>query len=127
MGAYPHYYTDLMRRRFDGEPPLAPAQAAELELHLLICPRCAYAMAERLLASDPVEAGRLLTEAAAMLTAEGVIPYLRECAQAACQGRDPTGFERLVRDCIERDAVALGRYHLIEADVRRRHVSVQHH
>lgn len=120
MGAHPPYYADLVRRRFEGEPPLTSAEAAELELHLLICPRCAYATAERLRSSEPTEAERLLREAAAMLLADGVVPYLRECAVAACQGRDPTGFERLVRERIEGDPVALGRYRLIRADVRRR-------
>lgn len=117
MGAYPHYYTDLMRRRFDGEPPLTPAQDHELALHLLICPVCAHATAQRLAADNPIEAQRLMAEVTAMLRGDRLIPYMREVAEATQAGREHTEFEQLVWEMIQRDDIALGRYRLIEADV----------
>ncbi|MCW5853915.1 MAG: zf-HC2 domain-containing protein, partial [Anaerolineae bacterium] len=87
MGAHPPYYTHLAQRWFDGEPPLTPAQAHELELHLLICPVCAYATAQRLMADEPAEAQRLMAEAVAMLRGNRLIAYLRDLAETMYAGR----------------------------------------
>lgn len=120
MGAHPPYYTDLVRRRRNGEPPLSPSQAREIDLHLLICPMCAYDLAQALAVVAPDAAARLRDEVAALLRGDRLLPYLRDLAHTLCAGDEPTGFQRLVWDAIQADDVALGRFRLIEADVERR-------
>ena len=115
MPNHPDCYTDLLRRRFTGSPPLTPAERTELDLHLLICPQCNYDYAGLLLAQAPDRAADYLEQFAAALESDAVTPYLHELARARRAGRPLSGFQACIWQFVCRDPVALGNYRLIEA------------
>lgn len=113
---HPLYYTDLLRRRFAGDPPLSPAERHELDLHLLICPQCNYDYSRMLLPHTPDLAEALLSDLEGTLNADLVTPYLRDLVRAV-RGKQPlTGFLDLLWRFICRDREALGRFRLMEAE-----------
>lgn len=117
MPQHPPYYAELVRRRVAADPPLSLTERRELELHLRICPRCAYDLADRLRPGDPEAARTRLVELEGRLTAEQVTPYLRELAQAIRVGGSLTAFQRFLWSFLLRDREAMGRYRLFEAEV----------
>lgn len=113
---HPIYYTELLRRRFAGDPALTSAERKELDLHLLICPECNYDYARLLLPHAPEVAEALLQGLETKLTAELVTPYLRDLA-GALRGQNPlTGFQQMLWRFVCQDREALGRFRLLEAE-----------
>lgn len=112
---HPSFYTELLRRRFTGDPSLTPAERRELDLHLLICPECNYDYSRLLVPQAPELAERLAQTLAGALTADLVTPYLADLARAMRAGRPLTGFQRLLWQFVSGDREALGRYRLFEA------------
>lgn len=116
MARHPDFYTDLLRRRFTLDPPLAPAERHELDLHLLICPQCNFDYAQLLFAERPQQAETRVQQLGEDLQIDIVIPYLRDLVRAQHAGRPLSAFERLIWEFVCRDPQALGCYRLIEAD-----------
>jgi hypothetical protein len=123
MTRHPDYYTELLRRRFTGDPPLTPTEHRELELHLLICPQCNHDYAVLLMPVTPARGQAYLEEIEAALDADVVTPYLRDLVRARRSGRQLTDFQQMVWHYVLRDPEAMGRYRLLEADwqLHRRH------
>lgn len=117
MPNHPDFYTDLLRRRFTGSPPLTPAERAELDLHLLICPQCNHDYATLLVVQAPERAEGYLAQFAAALEADVVTPYLHDLARARRAGRPLSGFQECIWQFVCRDPLALGAYRLIEASL----------
>ena len=117
MPNHPNFYTDLLRRRFTGGPPLTPPERAELDLHLLICPQCNYDYATLLVAQAPERGEAYLEQFADALEADAVTPYLRELARTRRAGRPLSGFQESIWQFVCRDPFALGNYRLIEASL----------
>jgi len=117
MPNHPVFYTDLLRRRFAGSPPLTPAERAELDLHLLICPQCNYDYAALLVTQAPERAEAYLEQWVAALDADAVTPYLRDVARARRAGRPLSDFQERIWQFVCRDPAALGNYRLIEASL----------
>ncbi len=114
MPNHPSFYTDLLRRRFTGDAPLTPAERAELDLHLLICPQCNYDYAALLVAQAPERAATYLEQFTAALEADIVTPYLHALARARRAGRPLDGFQECIWQFICRDPTALANYRLVE-------------
>jgi hypothetical protein len=117
MPNHPDFYTDLLRRRFVGSPPLTPAERAELALHLLICPQCNFDYAALLAAQAPERAAAYWEQLAETLDADVVTPYLHDLARARRAGRPLNDLQAFVWQYVCRDPVALGNYRLIEASL----------
>ncbi len=115
MPNHPNFYTDLLRRRFTGDPRLTLPERAELDLHLLICPQCNYDYASLLVVQAPERAAAYLAQFEAALDTDAVTPYLRDLARARRAGRPLSGFQERIWQFVCRDPVALGHYRLIEA------------
>ena len=113
---HPNYYYDLLRRRVASDPVLTPTEHQELDLHLLICLQCNYHYAQLLRPDHSEEAETWLRTLEARLTADGVIPYLRDLVRAIQAGQLLTGFQGLLWRFIQRDQEALGYFRLVEAD-----------
>jgi hypothetical protein len=113
---HPTYYSDLLRRRFTGHPPLTPAERRELDLHLLICPECNYDYARLLLPHVPETAEALFQGLEGVLTADLVTPYLRDLVRAFQEQQPLTGFQQLLWRFVSGDPEALGRFRLLEAE-----------
>jgi len=114
---HPTFYSDLLRRRFAGDPALTPAERKELDLHLLICPECNYDYARLLLPHAPELAELLLERLGGALTADLVTPYLRELVRAVHGQRPMSDFQRFLWHLVCRDREMLGRFRLLEADL----------
>ena len=113
---HPSYYSDLLRRQVAGEPALTPTERQELDLHFLICLQCNYDYAQLLRPDDPAEAKTWLRNLKGKLTADRVMPYLRDLVRAVQAGQPLTGFQDLLWWFIQRDREALGYFRLVEAD-----------
>mgnify|MGYP001015856570 CR=1 FL=1 len=118
MDEHPDFYDRLLQRQLDGDPTLTYREYRELDLHLLICPRCTYYVAARM-AGEPL-AAQLRARLRTMLTAERVTPYMEELAAALHAQRPLSGFQGFLWDFIREDRRALGRFRLVEAVVGRR-------
>ncbi len=81
MPNHPDFYTDLLRRRFMGRPPLTLAERTELDLHLLVCSQCNYDYAALLVTQAPDRTAHYLEQFTAALDADTVTPYLRDLAR----------------------------------------------
>jgi hypothetical protein len=113
---HPTYYETLLRRRFTADPALTLAERREMDSHLLICPRCNYDYVQMLMPREPETAGSLLRSLEGALTADLVVPYLRDLARATQAEQTLTGFQRIVWRFLCRDREAMGRFRLVEAD-----------
>lgn len=118
MDEHPNFYDRLLQRYLDADPTLTYREHRELDLHLLICPRCTYQLAARM-AGDPL-AGQLGARLRTMLTAEAVTPYMEELAAALHAQRPLSGFQSFLWDFIREDRRALGRFRVVEAMASRR-------
>ncbi len=117
MPNHPDFYTDLLRRRFMGRPPLTLAERTELDLHLLVCSQCNYDYAALLVTQAPDRTAHYLEQFTAALDADTVTPYLRDLARARRAGRPLTGFQECIWQFVCRNPEALGNYRLIEASL----------
>ncbi len=124
MDEHPDFYDRLLQRQLDGDPTLTYREYRELDLHLLICPRCNYHYAARM-AGEPL-AAQLGARLRTMLTAETVMPYLEEMAAALHAQRPLSGFQRFLWDFIREDHRALGRFRVVEAMTARRENKGEH-
>ncbi len=115
MNKHPTFYTNLLQRRFTGEAGLKTAERRELDLHLLICPKCNYDYAWLLMPHAPETASKLLRETEGSLTADLIAPYLRDLARIVQAGQPLTGFQRMLWRFLSRDREAMGQFRLIEA------------
>lgn len=118
MDEHPDFYDKLLQRHLDGDPTLTYREYRELDLHLLICPRCNYHVAARM-AGEPLAAA-LRPRLRALLTAETVTPYMEELATALHAQRPLSGFQSFLWDFIREDRRALGQFRVVEAMVSRR-------
>lgn len=117
MPNHPNFYTDLLRRRVTGDPPLTPAEREELNLHLLICPQCNHDYAALLVVRAPERGAAYLEQLAMALEADAVTPYLHALARARRAGRPLSNFQEHLWQFICRDPTTLGNYRLIEASL----------
>ena len=117
MSQHPTYYRDLLRRRFQADPGLTPAERHELDLHLLICPECNFDYARMLVPRAPQVAEALMRDLESALTADLVTPYLRDLAKAFTGGQPLGEFHQLLWQFISRNPEALGRFRLAEAEL----------
>ncbi len=117
MHTHPDYYTELVRRRVTGDPPLTARQQHELDLHLYICVECNDEYARLLEARAPAAAKALRRDLESRLTADMITPYLRDLALTLFAGQPLTDFQLIVWGFVQRDPEALGRFRLLEASV----------
>ena len=114
MIEHPTHYTDLLRRRWADEMSLTVSEQCELDLHLLICPQCAYQHAQGLSYEDPEGANQLLRDMERTLTAERLTPFLRNLAQATQQRQPLTDFQQWLWWLLQRNREAMGWFRLLE-------------
>ena len=117
MSQHPNYYAMLVHRRASPEDTLSAIESEELDLHLTICPRCAYELAEQFRPHEPAAARAVLNALEERLSADLVAPYLHELAVAIRNGASLDGFQRTLWHYLLRDAEAMGDYFLVEAMV----------
>ncbi len=115
MDRHADVYTDLLRRRFTGDPSLTAAERRALDGHLLTCPQCNYDYAELLLRVAPERATRYLERLAGDLTPDLVAPFLAGLARARREARPLTGFQQMVWQFACRDPAAMARLRELEA------------
>jgi len=124
MDEHPDFYDRLLQRYLDADPTLTYREHRELDLHLLICPRCNYQIAARM-AGEPLAAS-LRPRLRALLSAKTVTPYMEELAAALHAQRPLSGFQSFLWDFIREDHRALGRFRVVEAMVARRENKGEH-
>ena len=116
MSKHPDYYSALLRRRFHDGESLTETEDRELELHLLICPQCAFECTQLLSAEDPSAAAERLRNMERAMTADRLTPFLHELALTMQWGEPLSDFQRWLWWYLQRNNELLGRFRLFEAD-----------